>query len=95
MAKVKTAPSATTITSTKGLCPTTKLGLTASGKRYTPASTTAQNNKASWQLIQKTLTTATAKKPVSVGQLQKALKVAHNHAPYVNYCIRRGWLGQA
>jgi hypothetical protein len=94
MATVKAAPkSATTITSTKGLCPTTKLGLTASGKRYTPASTTAQNNQASWQLIQKTLTTA--KKPVSVGQLQKALKAAHNHAPYVNYCIRRGWLGQA
>lgn len=74
--------------STKGIDQTAKVAVTKAGEKYKPSASTAQSNGTTWA----TITDALAKGPQSVGALQKLCKEKHNHAPYVGYCIRRGWL---
>lgn len=74
--------------STKGLDLTAKVVVTKAGQKYSPSANTAQGNGATWE----TITAALAQGPQSVAALQKLAKDSHNHAPFVGYCIRRGWL---
>jgi len=73
--------------STKGLKPNQVITLTKLGNNYKPAKNTAQGNATSWATVQKAL----AKKQ-TVGSLTAIVKKAHNHAPFVGYAVRRGWL---
>jgi len=76
------------MTSTKGIDLNAKVTTTKLGDKYKPSANSAQGNAASWE----TITSLLAKGPQTVGGLQKALKENHNHAPFVGYCLRRGWL---
>ena len=58
-------------------------------KPYTPNVNTAQNNAASWAVIQGALKGG---KPVTRLALTQLLATQCNHAPFVGYAIRRGWL---
>ena len=66
---------------------TTKLVVNAK-KQYNPSPSTAQNNAQSWATVQGAL----AKGPQTRQQLQTLLQTQHNHAPFIGYAIRRGWL---
>lgn len=57
---------------------------------YAPRPNTAQNNVHSWGLLQQHLAKNGAQ---TQAQLQAVLKPV-NHTPFVQYCIRRGWLVQ-
>ena len=74
-------------TSTKGLNLASKVSVSKLGKAYKPAKNTAQGNGATWETINKLLA-----KPQTVATLTAAIKEQHNHAPFVGYAIRRGWL---
>lgn len=62
------------------------------GKPYNVRTGTAQDNARSWEALQKVLVE-------KGGQATRADLVAavteFNHAPFVGYAIRRGWLTQA
>jgi len=73
--------------STKGLDVNASVKVTKSGAKYNPSDKTAQGNGATWSTIKSALA-----KPQTVKQLQAVCKEQHNHAPFVGYCIRRGWL---
>jgi len=73
--------------STKAVKPTQVVTLTKLGNNYKPAKNTAQGNAATWATIQAAL----AKKQ-TVATLTKLVTTKHNHAPFVGYALRRGWL---
>ncbi len=76
--------------STKGINSTAKITVTKAGLAYNPKANSAQGNAATWATIQTAL-----KKPQTVASLTATVKAQHNHAPFVGYCIRRGWLKTA
>ena len=75
-------------TSTKGIDSKAKVVTTKAGDKYNPSAKSAQANAVTWD----TVTKALASGPQTVGSLQTLAKEKHNHAPFVGYCIRRGWL---
>jgi len=75
-------------TSTKSITSATMLVVTATGSKYNPSASTAQNNADSWALIK----SVCGAKGATYGAIQKALKDQYNHAPMAGYCVRRGWL---
>ena len=74
-------------TSTRNIKATAKVTISKTGAKYSPSAASAQNNKDSWDTLKNAL-----KQPQTLGSLQATLKAQHNHAPFVGYCIRRGWL---
>jgi len=73
-------------TSTKGLTTKSALVLTKKGQSYSPRATSVQDNAASWDLVKGAMS-----KPQTMGSLQTLLK-QRNHANFVGYAVRRGWL---
>ena len=73
--------------STKGIAANTKVSLSKTGHNYKPRATSVQGNAATWATVK-----ALAAKPITIKDLQAQLKEKHNHANFVNYAIRRGWL---
>lgn len=57
-------------------------------KPYNPSANTAQGNATTWATIQKAL----KKGPQTRKQLTTLVTAQHNHAPFIGYAIRRGWL---
>lgn len=76
-------------TSTKGIANTAKITVSKAGLNYKPKATTAQGNATTWATIQ---THLKGNKACTVGQLTALVAKQHNHAPFVGYAIRRGWL---
>ena len=62
------------------------------GKPYNVRQGTAQANDRSWQALQATL--AAGNGQATMAQLQAAV-APYNHVPFVQYCVRRGWLAPA
>lgn len=60
------------------------------GKPYTPRSGTLQDNQQSWDSIQAYL--KRRKGRCTLPELQEHLKTERNHANFVRYCVRKGWL---
>ena len=73
--------------STKTVKLADKISITKIGAAYKPKASSAQGNAATWSSIQSALA-----KPQTVGSLVNIVREKHNHAPFVGYCIRRGWL---
>ena len=73
--------------STKGIDAKTKVSLSKAGANYKPRENSVQGNAATWETVQKLAAT-----PIMIKDLQAQLKEKHNHANFVNYAIRRGWL---
>ncbi len=63
------------------------------GKVYNPRQTTLQGNAASWAATQAFL--ASNGGQATLAQLQQHLAAQRNHANFVKYALRRGWLVQA
>lgn len=61
------------------------------GKPYAPRATTAQGNATTWAAIQAAM--AANGGNCTMAQLQQAV-APYNHAPFIGYCLRRGWLVQ-
>lgn len=59
------------------------------GKPYNVRPGTAQSNARSWGALQEVLQAGNGQ--ATMGQLQQAV-APYNHVPFVQYCIRRGWL---
>lgn len=59
------------------------------GKPYNVRQGTAQSNARSWQALQAVL--AAGNGQATMAQLQAAV-APFNHVPFVQYCVRRGWL---
>ena len=72
---------------TKGLDLAKKVTITKKGETYKPSANSDQANAETWALIQGALA-----KPQTVAELIAVCKAERNHAPFVKYCIRRGWL---
>ncbi len=73
--------------------PATKIKLTAKGKTYTPKASNVHQHQLNWQALTKAL----GKGPRTYGQLcalQSKLPalVQTNHAPYIRYAVKSGWL---
>lgn len=73
--------------STKTLKGTTKLVISKKGATYNPSAKSAQGNAATWATV-----TAACKKPQTYASLMALVKAQHNHAPFIGYAVRRGWL---
>ena len=61
------------------------------GKSYRPAANTLNDTQTTWESVQALLSTGA----VTRGELTNHLKEKHNHADFVGYAIRRGWLQAA
>jgi hypothetical protein len=65
--------------------------LYSTGKVYNPNPTTAQGNAETWALVAAHLA---ANGPSTLLALQ-AVVAPRNHAPFVKYAVKRGWLAPA
>ena len=91
-AAAQAAPAATATTPSAAPVNAALAVVYGNGKPYNVRAGTAQANDRSWQALQATLIANGGQ--ATMAQLQDAVK-PFNHVPFVQYCVRRGWLATA
>ncbi len=73
--------------------PTTKIKLTPKGKKYTPKASNVHQHQVNWQALNKALANGPKTYSALCG-LQASLPAFNqaNHAPYIRYAVKSGWL---